>query len=421
MAATIKIKKRLYLTVAGYFRFFANKSLQKWQPRIIAVTGSVGKTTLLNLLELQLGTRAHYSHNANSAYGIAFDVLGIDGVRGSKLKWLYLFLIAPIRSLYLTHTEEFYVVEIDGERPKETEFLASWLKPEVTLWVSLGRTHAVYFDEQVKNGMFDSVEEAIVHEFSFLPKYTSKLVVFSADNALMSKTMADISHVAKKEVHMSELSNYAVWPDKTKIVVNNTTYTFSEPLPKEVSTQLLLLGELAKYLGEPVITDLSQFTQPPGRSNYFSGKRDTKLIDSTYNAHLVSMQSVIDLYTNMQTNNKWIVIGDIVEQGVAEAEEHKKLGSYLKQANFDRYILVGRRTQKHTYPELDWSKSVTFLSPKDALEYLETELTGGETILFKGSQYLEGIVEHLLESPADVRKLPRQEPAAKKRRARWGI
>ena len=113
---------------------------------LIAKNGS-GKTTLLNLLEVQLGDRTHYSHNANSAYGICFDILGMDGVRGSKLKWLYLFVAAPITSLWFKHKQEFYVVEIDGERPKETEFLARWLKPEVTLWVSVGRTHAVYFDD----------------------------------------------------------------------------------------------------------------------------------------------------------------------------------------------------------------------------------------------------------------------------------
>ena len=192
MISTARIKKRLYLTVVRYFRFFANISLRRWHPRIIAVTGSVGKTTLLNLLEVQLGDLAHYSHNANSAYGICFDILGMDGVRGSKLKWLYLFVAAPITSLWFRHKQEFYVVEIDGERPKETEFLARWLKPEVTLWVSVGRTHAVYFDGQVRAGKFATVEDAIVNEFSYLPRYTSSLVAYNADSPLIVRAMESI-------------------------------------------------------------------------------------------------------------------------------------------------------------------------------------------------------------------------------------
>lgn len=420
MSLTARIKKRLYLTVVRYFKFFANISLKRWRPRVIAVTGSVGKTTMLNLLEVQLGDRAHYSHNANSAYGIAFDMLGMDGVRNSKLRWIYLFLAAPLRALWFRHQQEFYVVEIDGERPKETEFLATWLKPEVTLWISVGRTHAVYFDGQVKAGLFKTVEEAIVHEFSYLPLNTGKKVLFNADDKLISKAMQDMP-VASSGVSRASLTNYEVWPDKTTFTVGGVVYNFTEPMPREVYAQLALLGELASYLGEPVVSDLSGYVQPPGRSNFFRGKKGVKLVDSSYNAHIISMESIIQLYKEMRAEHKWIVIGDIVEQGEGEASEHAKLGRILREAEFDRYILVGRRTQKHTYPELDANKSVTFLHPKDAVKYLEAELTGRETVLFKGSQYLEGVIEHLLENAEDTKKLPRQEPAAKKRRASWGL
>ena len=90
MALIANTKKKLYLFAARYFRFFANISLKRWRPRIIIVTGSAGKTTMLNLIESQLGTKAHYSHNANSAFGIAFDVLGQRGITGSRLHWLAL-------------------------------------------------------------------------------------------------------------------------------------------------------------------------------------------------------------------------------------------------------------------------------------------------------------------------------------------
>ena len=73
-----KFKKRFYFVVAGYFRHFADKVFRRWHPRVIAVTGSAGKTTMLNLLEHEMGKRAHYSHDANSAFGISFDLLGLN-------------------------------------------------------------------------------------------------------------------------------------------------------------------------------------------------------------------------------------------------------------------------------------------------------------------------------------------------------
>lgn len=416
-----KVKKKLYFLVASYFKFWASLSFKRWQPRVIAVTGSVGKTTLLNLLEVQLGERAHYSHNANSAFGIAFDILGLTGVNNSKLKWLYLIVAAPVRALSFTHNREFYVAEIDGERPRETQFLASWLKPEVTMWVSVGRSHAMFFDKQVEQGLFKSVDEAIVHEFLWLPKHTSKLVIYDAENELIYGSLGAIKKAKLVGVEKSSLSKYTVYPDRSKFVVDGKEYIFSHPQPKEVYVQLAMLGEFAEYLGEEPVSDLSSYIQPVGRSNYFKGIKDVSIIDSSYNAHLISMKSIISLFQEMKADNKWIVIGDVVEQGASEAEQHAELGKILKKANFDKYILVGRRTQKHTLPELDSSKTVSFLHPKDAAIYLRNELKGKETVLFKGSQYLEAIIAILLENPSDSYKLPRQDKAARKRRATWGL
>ena len=55
------LKKRLYFFVAGYFRFWARFVLERWQPRIVVVTGSNGKTTLLHLIESQLGEKAIFT------------------------------------------------------------------------------------------------------------------------------------------------------------------------------------------------------------------------------------------------------------------------------------------------------------------------------------------------------------------------
>ena len=126
-----KFKKRFYFNVARYFRHFADRAFKRWNPRVIAITGSAGKTTMMTMLEHEIGKKAHYSHDANSAFGIPFDMLGLSGVRGSKLKWFWLLIAAPFRGLFYKRKQEFYVVEIDGERPHEAEFLAEWLKPEV--------------------------------------------------------------------------------------------------------------------------------------------------------------------------------------------------------------------------------------------------------------------------------------------------
>ena len=131
------IKNFLYFPIARYFIFFAGIYLRRWNPTIVVVTGSSGKTTLLHLLESQIGRRARYSHKANSSFGIPFDVLGLSRKTLFKTEWFRLFLSAPVRAFRPRPQEKIYIVEADCDRPYEGKFLASFLKPDVVLWINV--------------------------------------------------------------------------------------------------------------------------------------------------------------------------------------------------------------------------------------------------------------------------------------------
>lgn len=418
----MRLKKRFYFIAAGYFRFFANFSLKRWNPRIIALTGSAGKTTMLHLVEFELGPEAHYSHDANSAFGVAFDILGLKGIRGSKLRWIWLILATPLRALYYKHKEPFYIVEIDGERPRETRFLAEWLKPEITLWISLGRSHAIQFEQEVREGKFENLDLAITDEFAKLPENTKCLVFIDGDSELMNKATENISARVNK-YYRADMIKYIAYPTQTDFGTMSSSFHFSSPQPRDLSIQLLMLKDLMKYLKIPLKTDFSSMSLPPGRSSFFYGKNGLKLIDSSYNAHIISMQSILDMAKSLRASHKWLVIGDIVEQGEIEGEEHTKLADMIATVRPEEIILIGRRTKQYTAPrlkELGFSPKTT-LDPKKALAYIEKNTTGRETLIFKGSQYLEWIIEKLLENPEDASKLCRREPAAVKRREARGL
>ena len=417
-----KLKKRLYFSVAKYFRFFANRAFKRWNPRVIAVTGSAGKTTMLNLLEHEMGKHAHFSHDANSAFGISFDMLGLKGIRGSKIRWIWLLIAAPFRGLFYRHKEPFYVVEIDGERPHEAEFLAEWLKPEVTIWVSIGLSHAIQFEKVVAEGKFGSLSEAITAEFANLPLNTSKRVYIDADSKLMVEATASIK--AKViPIKKSNLKKYVVYPDSTDFTYGDTTFHFNHPEPKDISFNLFVLQDLMKYLKLPFNPDFSELKVAPGRSSYFEGKKGIQIVDSSYNAHMISMTSILDMAKRMHAERKWLIIGDIVDQGSIEGEEHEKLAKLIADVKPDLVILVGHRTKKYTAPKLKelGVSAVATTDPRKALAYIEKHITGKETLIFKGSHYLEWIIEKLLANPKDAAKLCRREKAAVQRRKSWGL
>ena len=417
-----KLKKRLYFSVAKYFRFFANMAFRRWNPRVIVVTGSAGKTTMLNLLEHEMGNKAHYSHDANSAFGISFDLLGLKGIRGSKIRWIWLLVAAPFRGLIHRNKQPFYVVEIDGERPHEAEFLAEWLKPEVTIWVSIGLSHAIQFEKVVEEGKFSSLSEAITAEFANLPQNTSKRVYIDADSKLMveatSKLKAKVIPIKK-----SNLKKYVVYPDSTDFTYGDTTFHFNHPEPKDISFNLFVLQDLMKYLKLPFNPDFSGLKVAPGRSSYFEGKKGIAIVDSSYNAHMISMTSILDMAKRMHAERKWLIIGDIVDQGSIEKEEHEKLAKLIADVKPDRVVLVGHRTKQYTAPKLKelGVSAVATTDPRKALAYIEKNITGRETLIFKGSHYLEWVIEKLLANPKDASKLCRREKAAVQRRKNWGL
>ena len=135
------------------------------------------------------------------------------------------------------------------------------------------------------------------------------------------------------------------------------------------------------------------------------------------------MESILEMAKSLHAPHKWLIIGDIVEQGSIEKEEHEKLADLIAGVDAEEIILVGRRTKQYTAPklkELGLSPKTT-LDPKKALEYIEKKTHGRETLIFKGSQYLEWIIEQLLENPEDAKLLPRRERAAIKRRKKRGL
>jgi len=418
-----RIKKFLYFFVASYFKFFAGIYLRRWNPRVIVITGSQGKTTLLHLLESQVGERAIYSHFANSAFGISFHILGLKRESFAVFEWVIFAVMAPLRAFRKINQEKLFVVEADCDRPGEGKFVADLLRPSITLWVSSSRSHAMNF-KPLKG---ETIETAIAREFSNFAKQTKDKIVANGDvpeikNALSCIPQEKILYLRSGEY----LKNYKIEKTSTHFGINNSNYSFPYLLPKEVAVSLRMTQVLCDILNIQMDLSFSKFTLPPGRNSIFKGVHNTVLIDSSYNALPDSVKAMLDLFTAYPNSRKIAVLGDMIEQGKYEKEEHEKLAEYLLATNFDTIILVGPRTHEHTFPVLLASpkfleKVFSFDRPDEALAFLKIKIIGGEAILFKGARFLEGIVENLLANSDDAKFLPRREKVWQDRRTKWGV
>jgi len=410
------LKTKFYFLAAWYFRVFAQIKLSRWKPRVIVVTGSSGKTTLLHFVESQLADHAKFSHHANSSIGIPFDILGLERKTLYFSEWPSLILSAPIKAFSRIPDKKFYVAECDCDRPGEGHFLANFLKPEVTLWISLSRTHTVNFDHLVANGSFQTVEEAVAYEFGYFIEKTTGCVIINADSDLMKKQLVRTS-AEVKEASYENVQTYYLGPTGTIFRINLKQYTLHDLQPREVAYSIqesLLLMEYLHMQADELFMDLHM---PPGRSTVYKGLKNTKLIDSTYNANLSSMAAILSMFEDYKSDKKWVVLGDMRELGNEDKEEHEKLAKILSKMNLQKIILMGPSITKYTYPHLKKlldsdQKIIACENHSQTFEYLKQNIQGEEVILFKSSQsqVFEGFIEPLLAYPdKDAKTLPRRE------------
>ena len=422
-----RIKQALYFPIASYFRFFAQIKLARWNPKIIAITGSSGKTTLLHLIESQLGNKAKYSHHANSSYGIPFNLLGLNRNKLTPDEWIGLFLLAPFKAFKSVPYEKLYIVEADCDRPGEGKFLASLLNPEITLWISSSLTHSVNFDSLVNNKHFASAEEAIAHEFGYFLEYTKKLAIVNGDNPLMIKEAKKFK-VPIEVVDKKGLESYRIDENSTEFIIEHKKYSINFLVPKDVYYSIQMTNLLMKTLSLPFDLTFKNLILPPGRNIVFQGIKNTTIIDSTYNATPDGVKNILEMFEKYPAKNKsstdsvldkWIVLGDMIELGIREKKEHEKLATFINSMNLSKIVLIGPRVSKYTYPKL--KNAEKFDMPKDGLDSILKNINGGEVILFKGARFLEGIIERLLQNKKDVNKLVRREMVWQNRRRSFGL
>ena len=208
-------------------------------------------------------------------------------------------------------------------------------------------------DSSTSLGMTNgTVEEAIAYEFGYFLEYCSKLAVIDADLPLevrqVSRTKARVVEIKKHR----NLEKYELFKDKTVFKIKGDRYSFKAILPEEIFYSIAMCKAAVEYLNLPFDMEFTKFDAPPGRSSIFKGIIGISIIDSCYNANFSSMKAILNMFDQIPGDNKWVVLGDMLEQGKGEREEHEKLADLIGTYDFERIILMGPRVSKYTHPKL---------------------------------------------------------------------
>ena len=432
----MKLRSTLGLFLLSYFRFFAKLQLRKNRRAItIGITGSYGKTSGRLALYTILSSRARVKHSrhANSETGLPLNILGLQAHTYSSLDWLRLALFAPLKLLTNWEKYDYYIAEMGVDSPlppKNMQYLLTILRPEVGIILNAAPVHTQAFDSLVLDReparKLAKLTSAIAREkFKLALSVDSKgLVVAPIGQKEFAEYFAKVqarlltfgkSSSATLRIISSHLS---VKGYLTKFSYQGNIYSLAlkDIAPPGFSDTLLACVLTAAGLGVPVshsLSALSDYRPPKGRMRLFSGKNDSHIIDSSYNANPATMLEALKVLHQLAGRKRKIaVLGDMQELGTLSKSSHKALASQIVKYA-DQAILYGEETAKHTFPLLEKMNFPVrhFTDFPSLAKELSLLSKPGSWFLVKGSQnkiYLERAVEVLLKDKKDIANLCRR-------------
>lgn len=345
---------------------------------IVAVTGSVGKTTSREIIAKALSAKYRTYQtkgNGNSQVGVPLTILGIS------------------------KEDEIAVIEMGISEPGEMHKIARVVKPDVAVVTNIGEAHIEFLASR------EGILEEKYHIMDYMKK-GAKLFV-NADNKLLLDSKA-YEGVEKIEVFTEEAANKDARYYTTKIELLDGFPHFKASINnKDISCKLSVYGKhqvanamLALSVAENFNVDLEkavqkieEFTGIKRRQNVINVGSIT-IIDDSYNAAPSSMKAGLDILDNILAKKKKIaVLADMKELGKDEKELHKEIGKYILNKNsinilytlgeLARYIgEVAKQEDK-----LDIIKS--FTNKEDLVKSLKEFAKEDCIILFKGSNSMK--------------------------------
>lgn len=392
--------------------------LRKYRPRIIAVTGTVGKTSTKDTIFAVVGEAllARKSMKSfNSEIGLPLTILNCENGWSNPFLWAKNILKGIFLLVTRVHYPKWLVLEIGAGKPGDIERAVSLVTPDIAVITRFGEVpvHVEFFKSP------DEVFEEKTKLAKALPP-TGVLVVNADDErvkALREKTKAKSLTYGLNEGAMFHATNIQVEyknnaPVGTTFKLEYDGNVFPVSLqgvlgvqPVYAALAAIATGAYLKLNIVGIIERLSLHVSPPGRMRLVSGIKGSTIIDDTYNASPVAAEAAVAALKNIKTKGKRIaVLGDMLELGKFTIEEHKKLGA-LAGDFVDMLLAVGPRAKYIVEGALaaDMSEKniIEFDDARLAGKYLEDVLGEGDVVLVKGSQgiRMERTVEEIMAEP----------------------
>jgi UDP-N-acetylmuramoyl-tripeptide--D-alanyl-D-alanine ligase len=367
--------------------------------RLVAITGSVGKTTTKEILHQLIATQT----NARKTLGNFNSTIGL-----------------PIQILAMQPSDEWMICEMGMSTPGEIAQLMKITEPAIGLWTSVQAVHLAHFDS------LEGIAAAKAEMVEYLPPGST--LVFNGDDPMVVKHASNFAgrkirysfQDGKAEVcaRISAPGDWRGQPFEMRFD-NQNWLRFHLPLPGRYNVHNAVAAAATAFAMGIAPQELAQpfrRIQPEkGRSQLFQFASDILLVDDSYNANPYAFSQVLRAFAGLsETSYRWLICGDMLELGPREVFFHQELGREAASMGFDRISFVGAlsRFAYHAYLQQGDARGSTggsasvppsgtaehFPDVSRALELLEREIPAHARIWIKASRgiHLERLAEKMI-------------------------
>ena len=357
----------------------ARYKISHFKGKVIAITGSVGKTSTKDMIYSVISTEYNTLRNIgnkNNHIGLPLTIL--------------------------SHTdEEVMVLEMGMNNFKEISLLTDIAKPDIAVITNIGTAHIGNLGsrENILKAKLEIVEglkengkliinndNDLLHDY-YINNKSDYIVTVGINN--------DSDYMANNILYLENGSSFSVEENDILVNVSSSPFVYNALIAYAIGKEMNISVENIKK-------GIENFTLTKNRLEILTNKKGVIIINDTYNASYDSVKAALETLKNRKEKRKIAVLGDILELGKFSEDIHRSLAKEVIDSNLDILVLVGSEV-KYLLDELienDYKKEIYLVSKYDeTYDLLDNVLKKDDVILLKGSHSvnLTKVVNHLMD------------------------
>ncbi len=341
---------------------------EKYKIPVIAITGSVGKTSTKDIIAKVVSQKyltLKTEGNNNNNIGLPFTIL--------KLK-----------------KHEALVIEMGMNHFGEISLLTSIAKPDICIITNIGTSHI---------GNLGSRENILKAKLEILEGTKNPKVIINNDNDLLHNWyIENKNNFNIKTYGIKNKSNYNAEKielngDSSKFIceINGKREEIKVPVGGEHfilnSLCAITVGTVLEIDSKDIKEGIEKFELTQKRMDIKQLENGIKVINDAYNASFESMKATLEYLSEFKDNRKIAVLGDMLELGEYSEDLHRKVGIEVVKNKIDLLICYGDNSKNIAKEarKLGMEHILQFDNKQQILEFLKQDLKKGDIVLFKAS------------------------------------